>query len=778
MSLTEEMIFPADINEEVRQSFLDYAVSVITDRSLPDVRDGLKPVHRRILYAMYDLKMWNSKPFVKAAKTVGEVLGSYHPHGDTSVYDAMVRLAQPFSLNYPVINWHGNMGNIDGDPAAHYRYTEARLSKIGEDMLKDIDKETVDWKDNFAEDRLEPVVLPARLPQLLINGTTGIAVGMACSFVPHNLGRTVNAIEAYIGNNQITHKELLDIVGGPDFPTGGLVINQDELLEGYSTGRGRVRIRGKYKLEKRNTKDLIVFYEIPYMTKKSNIVEKIAELAEAKDIEGITDVRDESARDMRLVIEVAKGFSPEAVAEVLFAKTQLENTYSLNNTCLVDGQPMTLSFKSLIDKYVEFQQDVLIRRTEFDLAKIVARIHIIEGLIIALAEIDKVIKVIRDSDSTEAARTLLQDKFVLTEIQAKSVLAMRLSSLTKLEVGELKNEKSNLEVKKAELDAILESEEVLNELLLTELKHIAKSYTVPKRSDITQITVEKAAREAITKIVEKVNVAVNSDSIVSFVTDKHFKTKANKEDSVYRIATNTGESLVVFVSSGLIYKIPIEDINQGDSLQRLLNINPKDKIVNILTDDKKEFILFLTKQGMIKKSCLSDYQNIKRTGVIGIKLREGDEVVSIDFVNDEPIIVLASNGYSIRFNTADITATSRNSMGVIAIKLPNGESAVDFATDSKDKLYFITVSKNGFVKKSDKKDYPIQGRNGKGVIGMKLADGDQAFAILEANESDNIILYGEGTLVKTMVIDISIFGRTSIGNGMVKEGKVNNVHKI
>lgn len=605
-----------------------------------------------------------------------------------------------------------------------------------------------------------------------------IAVGMACSFAPHNLGTTVKAIEKYIENNDISHKELLEITGGPDFPTGGLVINQDELLEGYSSGRGRIRIRGKYKTETRGKKDLLIFYEIPYMTKKSKILEDIVKLAEDKTIEGISDVRDESAKEMALVIELAKGFSAEKVAEVLFAKTQLEDTFSLNNNCLVNGVPKVLSFKGLVSHYVEFQQEIITRRTQFDLNKILNRIEVIDGLIIALANIDKVISIIKESDSTERAKESLKESFILSEVQAKSVLAMRLSSLTKLEVQELKTEKAKLLIEKGELEEILSSDKRLNEVLVSELKVIAKNYIVPRRTEVTQITVEKAKREQAVKIIEKVNISVNSDSIVAFVTDKHFKTKANKEDSVYRISTDTSQSLIIFMSSGTIFKISVEDINQGDSLKQLLNINPQDKIINILTDDTKQFILFLTKQGMIKKSALSEYQNIKRTGVIGIKLREGDEVVSIDFVNDEPIIVLASNGYSIRFNTADITATSRNSMGVIAIKLPNGESAVDFATDSKDKLYFITVSRNGFVKKSDKKDYPTQGRNGKGVIGMKLADGDKAFAILEANESDSIILYGEGTLVKTMVVDISIFGRTSVGNGMVKEGKVNNVHKI
>jgi len=778
VSLTEEMIFPVNISEEVQQSFLDYAVSVITDRALPDVRDGLKPVHRRILFAMHELKLSNSKPHRKSAQVVGEVLAKLHPHGDASVYDAMVRLAQPFSLNHPLVDGHGNFGNIDGDPAAHYRYTEAKLSKVGEIMLKDIEKNTVDWKPNFSEDKLEPVVLPARLPQLLINGTTGIAVGMACSFAPHNLGAIVKAIEEYIKNNNITHEELLEIVGGPDFPTGGLVINKDELIEGYKTGRGKIRIRGKYKIEKRGTKELIVFYEIPYMTKKSKIAEDIAKLAENKEIEGISDVRDESDKEMALVIEVKKGFNPDDIANILFAKTQLENTYSINNTCLVNGKPKTLSFKELIGHYVAFQQEVITRRTEFDLNKILARIEIINGLIIALANIDEVIELIKKSDSTALANIGLQKRFSLNENQAKAVLAMKLSSLTRLEIEELKKEKLNLEKEKEKLEKILNCRDTLNNVLITELKQFANPYIVPRRTEIVNITVEKSKKEKLTKKIENVNISINEDSIVTFVTEKQFKNRVNRENSVYRIATNTGESLIVFMSSGIIFRVPVEDLQTGDSLRRVLNLNPQDKIVNILTDNKKEFIVFLTKQGMFKKTRLSEYQNIRRTGVIGIRLRDGDEVVAIDFVDQEPVIVMSSAGNCIRFRTDNISATGRNSMGVISIKLGEGETAVDFSVDSEDKDYFITVTKNGFVKKTPKTEYPMQGRNGKGVIGVKLQDGDEAFAIEQASNSDQIIFYGTRRLVKTSVKEISVYSRASAGNKLVKDGTVTNVHLI
>ena len=605
-----------------------------------------------------------------------------------------------------------------------------------------------------------------------------IAVGMACSFAPHNLGAVVKAIEEYIKNDNITHEELLEIVGGPDFPTGGLVINKDELIEGYKTGRGRIRIRGKYKIEKRGTKELIVFYEIPYMTKKSKIVEDIAKLAENKEIEGISDVRDESAKEMALVIEVKKGFSPDDIANILFAKTQLENTYSINNTCLVNGKPETLSFKELIGHYVAFQQEVITRRTEFDLNKILARIEIINGLIIALANIDEVIELIKKSDSTALANISLQKRFLLNENQAKSVLAMRLSSLTRLEIEELKKEKLSLEKEKEKLEKILNCRDALNNVLITELKQFANPYIVPRRTEIDNIIVEKSKKEKLAKKIENVNISINEDSIVSFITEKQFKNRVNRENSVYRIATNTGESLIIFMSSGIIFRVPVEDLQAGDSLRRVLNLNPQDKIINILTDEKKEFIVFLTKQGMFKKTRLSEYQNIRRTGVIGIRLRDGDEVVAIDFVDQEPVIVMSSAGNSIRFRTDNISATGRNSMGVISIKLGEGETAVDFSVDSKDKDYFITVTKNGFVKKTIKSEYPMQGRNGKGVIGVKLQDGDEAFAIEQASDADQIIFYGTGRLVKTSVKEISAYSRSSIGNGLVKDGAVTNVHLV
>ena len=605
-----------------------------------------------------------------------------------------------------------------------------------------------------------------------------IAVGMACSFAPHNLGTIVKAIEAYIKNDNITHEELLEIVGGPDFPTGGLVINKDELIEGYKTGRGKIRIRGKYKIEKRGTKELIVFYEIPYMTKKSKIVEDIAKLAESKEIEGISDVRDESAKEMALVIEVKKGFSPDDIANILFAKTQLENTYSINNTCLVNGKPETLSFKELIGHYVTFQQEIITRRTEFDLNKILARIEIINGLIIALANIDEVIELIKKSDSTALASIGLQKRFLLNENQAKAVLAMKLSRLTRLEIEELKKEKLSLEKEKEKLEKILNCRDTLNNVLITELKQFANPYIVPRRTEIVNITVEKSKKEKLAKKIENVNISINEDSIVSFVTEKQFKNRVNRENSVYRIATNTGESLIIFMSSGIIFRVPVKDLQAGDSLHRVLNLNPQDKIINILTDNKKEFIVFLTKQGMFKKTRLSEYQNIRRTGVIGIRLRDGDEVVAIDFVDQEPVIVMSSAGNCIRFRTDNISATGRNSMGVISIKLGEGETAVDFSVDSEDKDYFITVTKNGFVKKTVKTEYPMQGRNGKGVIGVKLQDGDEAFAIEQASDSDQIIFYGTRRLVNASVKEISAYSRASAGNKLVKDGSVTNVHLV
>ena len=776
--ILEEMIFPVNIQEEVSQSFLDYSLSVITDRALPDVRDGLKPVHRRILYSMFEEGMLSTKAHVKSAKAVGAIMGNYHPHGDSSVYDALVRLTQDFSLNHPLVDGHGSFGDIDGNSAAAMRYTEARLSKISEEMLRDIKKNTVPFKPNFSEDKMEPIVLPSRFPNLLVNGTTGIAVGMACSFVPHSLEGSINAVISYIKNNDITIKELLDIIGGPDFPTGGIVINENELLEGYTKGRGRVRIRAKYHIETRAKKQLLVFTEIPYMTKKVKIIEDIVKLCEDKEIEGISDVRDESDEKIALVVEIAKGFDPDNIANILFSKTQLENTYSINNTCLVDGSPQVLSLKELVSYYSHFQEEVIINRTKFELKKIYDRLEIVEGLIIALAEIENVRKIFKESDSSANAQIKLIEKYKLTEIQAKAILDMKLARLTKLQVDELKEEKIELVNKSKYLESVLEDKEILHNLLITELNAIKTQYKKPRRTEIKQIDVVKTKKSNKPEIIIKpVLVAIDNNYNITFIEESKFKNKKNSKDYIYTIKTTTVDQLTVFTNLGKVYRVNVHEIKNGDNLLRLLDIK-NESIVNIITDNNKQFVMFLTKHGMIKKSLLTEYQNIKRNGTIGITLKDDDEVVDICYLGNESIILGTKNGLTIHFVTTDITAVGRTAMGVLGIKLKDGDAAAAITPVSTSAPYILTISKNGFAKKTKKEEYTIQKRNGVGVQGIKIADGDSLFAILSVTDADEILIYSNNILVKTTGKDVPIVGRVSQGNHLAKYGNVNNIHII
>ena len=608
--------------------------------------------------------------------------------------------------------------------------------------------------------------------------TTGIAVGMACSFVPHSLEGAINAVIAYIHNNDITTKELLEVIGGPDFPTGGIVINENELLEGYTKGRGRVRIRAKYHIETRAKKQLLVFTEIPYMTKKVKIIEDIVKLCEDKEIEGISDVRDESDEKIALVVEIAKGFDPENIANILFSKTQLENTYSINNTCLVDGSPQVLSLKQLISYYSNFQEEVIINRTKYDLKKVYDRLEIVEGLIIALADIENVIQIIKQSDSAASAQIKLIDKYKLSEVQAKAILDMKLARLTKLQVNELKEEKIELIKKSKYLESILNDKAILHDVLILELNVIKNQYKKPRKTSIQQIDVVKTKKSNKPEIIVKpVLVAIDNNYNITFIEDSKFKNKKNSKDYIYTIKTTTKDQLTIFTNLGKVYRVNVHEIKNGDNLLKLLDIK-SEKIINVVTDHDKQFIMFLTKNGMIKKSLLSEYQNIKRNGTIGINLKEGDEVVDICYLNNESVILGATNGLMIHIVTTDITAVGRAAMGVLGIKLKEGAFATAICPVSNVAPYILTISKNGFVKQTKKEEYTIQKRNGVGVQGIKLADNDVLFAILSISEKDDILIYSNNILVKTTGKEVPIVGRVSQGNHLAKYGNVNNIHII
>ena len=562
--MTNQNIIQVDLVEDIEQSFLDYAMSVITDRAIPDIT-GLNPVHRRILYSAYELGLTNNKPHKKSARIVGEVIAKWHPHGDSSVYDAMVRMAQDFSMRYPLIDGQGNMGTIDGDPAAASRYTEARLSKIAFEMLRDINKNVVNTKPNFSDDEQEPVILPSRIPNLLLNGTTGIGVSLACSFPPHHLGSTIDMIINRLNSTHNTVEELLKDLQGPDFPTGGVIINKYELLEGYKTGRGRVRVRGKYTVESRgkNTENLI-FTEIPYGVNKEKLITDIAKLCESKEIEGITDLRDESNREgIRIVIELKKDINPDVMANILFSKTQLENTFSMNFTCLVNGEPKVLNLLQIVDEYIKHQKDVIKRRTEFDLNKVQSRLHILEGLLKALENIDNVIKIIKSSSNSAEARRTLEGLYNFSETQSKSILDMKLSKLTGLEKIEIEQETSKLKETEEELLTILNNEQALISLLNSELNEIKNQYNDNRRTEIIQINKNNVEKDIEFVQPEEVVVVMSKNGNIKKIPAKSFKIQKksgkgikNHEDLILdAIKTNTIDTLMFFTNMGKVYRL-------------------------------------------------------------------------------------------------------------------------------------------------------------------------------------------------------------------------------
>ena len=593
--MTIENIFQMDIIEEMEQCFIDYSLSVITDRALPDVRDGLKPVHKRILYAMNDLGLTNNKPHKKSARVVGDVIGKYHPHGDSSVYDAMVRMAQDFSLRYPLVQGQGNFGTIDGDPAAAMRYTEARMSKIAAEMLRDIKKDTVDFRPNFSEDEEEPVVLPSRIPNLLLNGTTGIAVGMACSFPPHHLGSTIDMITSRIKGESTTVEDLVNIIKAPDFPTGGLIINQNELLEGYQTGRGRVRLRGKYTVEKNGkTRENLIFTEIPYAVNKEKLIEDIAKLCETKEIEGIADLRDESNREgIRIVIELKKDVNPDVMANILFSKTQLENTFSINFTCLVDGNPKVLNLMEITDEYIKHQKEVLTRRTKFDLNKVQARLHVLEGYLKALENIDNIIRIIKGSANSLVARKILEEAYGFSEIQSKAILEMKLSKLTGLEKIEIENEISELTSLEEKYLGILNDNSKLMELLLDELAEIKDNYNDERRTDFTQISTNKEEKDIQFVQPEEMVVVMTRNGNIKKIPASSFRVQRKNGKGIKNydevildvIKTNTIDTLMFFTTYGKVYRLLVDDVPTGTNSSRgvavstLIKVEPKEEVI-------------------------------------------------------------------------------------------------------------------------------------------------------------------------------------------------------
>ena len=789
-------ILKTPIIEEVEQSFLDYSLSVITDRAIPSAEDGLKPVVRRILWDMWDKGYKNDKKFVKCAQPVGDTMGRFHPHGDSSIYGALVGISQPWNMRYPLITFHGNNGSRDGDEPAAYRYTECKLSKIGEEILRDIKKNTVDWNSAYTEEEEEPVYLPGVIPNLLVNGTTGIAVAMACSFAPHNLNEIMDACIKVLNEPDVKVKDLLNIVSGPDFPTGGLLINKDELATAYTTGKGRARIRAEYKIETKNGKDSIVYTSIPYKVSKESLIEDIDKLCEEKKIEGIVSIRDESGNgEVRFVVELAKGVSSAPIIAKLFKFTRLEDTYSFNQVALVNKEPRLLNLKQLIEVYLEHQKDVLKRATQFDLEKVKARIHILEGLILALENIDNVIALIKQSNSPSEAVSKLMTTYHLSEIQGKAIVDMKLSRLTKLEKIELETEKQE-KVKEAErLESILKNPIPELERIFNEIK---TKYGDSRRTTITQIAEETKEEKEIAFVEpEKCVVVLTEGGCIKRIPTTSYRTQKRNgkgiktQDDITNmiLRTNTIDSLMIFTDRGKMYRLLVNDIpvgtnvSVGQSIKSLVAMDTDENpavIYSIYRDTDAKYVFFTTKNGLVKKTTLEEYiKTKKKTGIAAISIKEGDELVSVCLVKDEPMILLTKNGYGIKFSSMEIGATSRATSGVKGITINPDDEVIAALPLRHDTDAIAIISETGLGKKFSSSELPMQKRAGKGLICYKPTNstGFVADGALISDE-DNILIIGDKSSICVSATEIPELSRASIGNQIIKNNKVKSISKV
>ena len=789
-------ILKTPIIEEVEQSFLDYSLSVITDRAIPSAEDGLKPVVRRILWDMWDKGYKNDKKFVKCAQPVGDTMGRFHPHGDSSIYGALVGISQPWNMRYPLITFHGNNGSRDGDEPAAYRYTECKLSKIGEEILRDIKKNTVDWNSAYTEEEDEPVYLPGVIPNLLVNGTTGIAVAMACSFAPHNLNEIMDACIKVLNEPDVKVKDLLNIVNGPDFPTGGLLINKDELATAYTTGKGRARVRAEYKIETKNGKDSIVYTSIPYKVSKESLIEDIDKLCEEKKIEGIVSIRDESGNgEVRFVVELAKGVSSAPIIAKLFKFTRLEDTYSFNQVALVNKEPRLLNLKQLIEVYLEHQKDVLKRATQFDLEKVKARIHILEGLILALENIDNVIALIKQSNSPSEAVSKLMTTYHLTEIQGKAIVDMKLSRLTKLEKIELETEKQE-KVKEAErLESILKNPIPELERIFNEIK---TKYGDSRRTTITQIAEETKEEKEIAFVEpEKCVVVLTEGGCIKRIPTTSYRTqkrngkgiKTQDDITSMILRTNTIDSLMIFTDRGKMYRLLVNDIpvgtnvSVGQSIKSLVAMDTDENpavIYSIYRDTDAKYVFFTTKNGLVKKTTLEEYvKTKKKTGIAAISIKEGDELVSVCLVKDEPMILLTKNGYGIKFSSMEIGATSRATSGVKGITINPDDEVIAALPLRHDTDAIAIISETGLGKKFSSSELPLQKRAGKGLICYKPTNstGFVADGALISDE-DNILIIGDKSSICVSATEIPELSRASIGNQIIKNNKVKSISKV
>ncbi len=789
-----------DLSNEMRNSFLSYAMSVIVARALPDVRDGLKPVHRRILWGMKELGVYPNTAYKKAARIVGEVMGKYHPHGDSSIYDAMVRMAQSFSYRYPMVDGHGNFGSVDGDGAAAMRYTEARMSKISLEMLRDLDKETVDFVDNYDATEIEPQVLPARYPNLLVNGATGIAVGMATNIPPHNMGEVIDGVLAYMDNSDITLEELMQYIKGPDFPTGGLVLGYSGLRKAYETGHGMIVVRSKASIvEGNNGKNQIIVTEIPYQVNKSKLIDRIVELVKDKVVEGITNIQDESNRNgMRIVIDLRRDVNPYVMLNNLYKYSQLQISYGINMIALVDGQPKKLSLKEVIKYYVIHQFEVITRRTKYDLNKALARLHILEGLLIALDNIDEIINIIRSTkDGSEKEK--LMNRFNLSDIQAQAILDMQLKRLSGLQREKTEEEYNALKLAVIDYNDILDHEERQHQIIKEELIGVRDSYAKENRrvSEIDlNVDLDIDNEDLIPK--DEVVVTITNKGYAKRIKIENFKSqnrggtgsngmKTNDDDYVvHSITTSTHDYLLFFTNKGRVYKIKGYDIPEGSKQSKgipivnIINFEKDEKLAAVTNiknfDDENCYLFFATKSGIVKRTLVSDYRNIRQSGIIALGLREGDEVLAVEITDSNKDIILgASNGKAIRFNETDVRAMGRTASGVKGMELNDNESLIGLAVvdkidDDNDSQAVLVITEAGFGKRSKISEYRCQTRGGKGVktLNATEAKGDLKALMVVTPENDLIITTDKGVIIRLSVESISQTGRATQGVKLIR----------
>lgn len=794
-------ILPIEIAEEMKKSYIDYSMSVIAGRALPDVRDGLKPVHRRILYSMSELNLTPDKPYRKSARIVGDVLGKYHPHGDTAVYYAMVRMAQDFSTRALLVDGHGNFGSVDGDSPAAMRYTEAKMSKLSLELLRDIEKETVDFKPNFDESLKEPSVLPARYPNLLVNGSNGIAVGMATSIPPHNLAEVIDATVYLIDNPECSVDDLIKFVQGPDFPTAAIIMGKENIAEAYRTGRGKVKVRSRAFIEELpKGKQQIIVTEIPYQVNKAKLVERIAELVKEKRIEGISDLRDESNRNgMRIVIELKRDANANIVLNNLYKHSQMEDTFSIIMLALVDGQPRVLNLKQILYHYIKHQEDVVTRRTKFELNKAEARAHILEGLKIALDNIDAVISLIRASKTGQEAKLGLIEKFNLTEIQAQAILDMRLQRLTGLERDKIDAEYEDLIKKINRLKEILADEKLLLNVIKDEITIIKENYSDERRTEIRHAEGEIDMRDLISD--EEIAITLTHFGYIKRLPSDTYKSQkrggrgisaltTREEDFVRHLITTTTHSrLLFFTNKGRVFKLNAYEIPEGKrqakgtAIVNLLQLSADEKIATLIPidgNDENEYLLLTTKKGIVKKTKREEFKNINKSGLIAIGLRDDDELIGVELTDGkQEVLLVTKEGMSIRFDENDIRYMGRTAMGVKGITLSKEDFVVSMNLCSKG-TDVLVVSKNGFGKRTNIEEYRSQIRAGKGIKTYNISEKTGTIVGADmVNEDDEImIINSDGVLIRIKVNEISLFGRVTSGVKLMKTNDEVNVVSI